>query len=355
MERERKVVSRCSSSSSEPEPTQEVKANEPATPSQPSGNDTLKISVFNTATEKTVELKAKPSLKIQKIMEVLKAHYGIPCDDQRLYYDGERVLPDDTLGSLGVENGDQLELMPVLKGAKPVIYLYPTTATRISTTLSLVPEWEFSAIYPVVPAKSTENGQELKWVVDAQPSGILTEVATGMEVSYLYWEAETTGKGLVSPPLSPIPGATTVEAPFVPNRASLDSKDTVLLEVAKITPYLDGALKALGLHVEARTSFVTYWLPTLLKHEYVALRFLPQSAYEHAAPLKIDPIPDVVSRIFMLFKGVDKSDLAVWSEARERAVEDVGRWTDVVGVDVEKVQDAGLFRVIEWGGMEVLV
>ncbi|KAF6747243.1 hypothetical protein DFP72DRAFT_1149685 [Ephemerocybe angulata] len=233
---------------------------------------------------------------------------------------------------------------------KPVIYLYPPTAMRISTTLSLVHGWKFSAIYPVVPARTIETGQELKWVVDAEPSGTLTEVGTGLEVSYLYWKAKTRPKELVSPPLSPSP---VDGAHFTPNQASMDSKDTVLLAVAKITPYLDGALKALGLHVEARTSFITFWLPSLLKYEYVALRFLPQSLYERAAPLTVEPVPDVVARIFMLFKGVKANELAVWSEARELASEDVGRWTDVVGVDLKKVRDAGLFRVIEWGGMEV--
>ncbi|KAG2740062.1 hypothetical protein P692DRAFT_20840935 [Suillus brevipes Sb2] len=43
--------------------------------------------------------------------------------------------------------------------------------------------------------------------------------------------------------------------------------------------------KALGLHTEARTSFITYWLTSFLKHEYIALRFVPQAAYERAASL----------------------------------------------------------------------
>lgn len=76
--------------------------------------------------------------------------------------------------------------------------------------------------------------------------------------------------------------------------------------------------------------------------------------YERAAPLAIEPTPDVVARIFMLFKGVKANELPVWSEAFGRATEDVGRWADVVGIDLGKVRDAGLFRVIEWGGMEVL-
>ncbi|KAF6740892.1 hypothetical protein DFP72DRAFT_1128633 [Ephemerocybe angulata] len=237
-----------------------------------------------------------------------------------------------------------------LKGAKPVIYLYPTSATWVSAKLALVPEWEFSAIYPVVPAKRTDTGEELEWVVDAAPNGVLKEVGSGMEMSYLYWEAETTAQGLLSPPASPQLGAVD-DTSFVPNRPTLDASNSVVLEVAKMTPYLDSSLKALGLHVEARTSFITYWLPSLLKHKHVALRFLPQSAYERAAPLSVEPTPDMVGRIFMLFKGIKETELGMWSDACEQSAV---QWAGVVGVDSERMNDTGLFRVIEWGGMEVV-
>jgi len=45
---------------------------------------------------------------------------------------------------------------------------------------------------------------------------------------------------------------------FIPNDASLHDTNSALLATDKITPYLDSALKALGLHTEARTSFITY-------------------------------------------------------------------------------------------------
>jgi hypothetical protein len=55
----------------------------------------------------------------------------------------------------------------------------------------------------------------------------------------------------------------------------------------------------------------------------------------------------------MLFRGVDEENLELWDEARERANDAVGFWKKVAGIDVDKLQDASLFRVIEWGGMEV--
>ncbi|KAG8763349.1 hypothetical protein FRC11_004477 [Ceratobasidium sp. 423] len=96
-----------------------------------------------------------------------------------------------------------------------------------------------------------------------------------------------------------------------------------------------------------------YWLPDLSKHAYIVLRFLPQDEYEKAAPLNITPAPEVVTRVFMLFRGVEEGEIGYWSDAEAIAHKDVAMWRDVVGVDVTKVSNKPLFRVLEWGGMEV--
>jgi hypothetical protein len=56
----------------------------------------------------------------------------------------------------------------------------------------------------------------------------------------------------------------------------------------------------------------------------------------------------------MLFKGVTEVDVSEWPNALARAAEDVGIWKRVVGADVEKAADGRLFRVLEWGGMEIV-
>jgi len=91
-----------------------------------------------------------------------------------------------------------------------------------------------------------------------------------------------------------------------------------------------------------------------LKHRHIALRFIPQISYECTAPLDISPRPNIITHIFMLFKGVPEDQLVDWSGAQRRAMKDVDFWRNVVGVDVAKAGDAKLFRVLEWGGMEVL-
>lgn len=63
---------------------------------------------------------------------------------------------------------------------------------------------------------------------------------------------------LPSPPPSPVLGQPSVGEVFRPSLGDLSDSDSVLMPVSSITGYLDSALKVLGLHTEARTSFITY-------------------------------------------------------------------------------------------------
>lgn len=73
----------------------------------------------------------------------------------------------------------------------------------------------------------------------------------------------------------------------------------------------------------------------------------------------MSPTPDVVVRCFMVFRGVDSNDdstgFAEWDVAAARVKEDPTLWRAVVGMPGEKgvMADESLFRVLEWGGMEV--
>ncbi|KAI1796964.1 hypothetical protein LXA43DRAFT_496371 [Ganoderma leucocontextum] len=242
---------------------------------------------------------------------------------------------------------------------KPVVYLFPPQALpEVAITIHLVPQWSFTHIYPLVDPKREEDGrQAITWTVSASPDGTLVEKHTGLELSYLFWEAAAHRAAPPSPPLS-LAGSNAV-APshdhdhFDPAYPLLDpcSPTAVLLPFDELLPYLDGVLKALTLHTAARNDFITYWLPLLAKQPFVALRFLPQPVYERAAGLVVRPAPDVITRVMMLFRGVPAADADVWSAARNR----VGQvdWAAVVGVEPEAA-DERRFRVLEWGAIEVL-
>ncbi|KAK0471011.1 hypothetical protein IW261DRAFT_1425528 [Armillaria novae-zelandiae] len=185
--------------------------------------------------------------------------------------------------------------------------------------------WTFNDVYPSVPIKDTELGQSIVWDVDMHEDHSLT-TPTGTRVSYQFWEAEPKW---------------------------VNNENSVGLRFSQAAEYLDKVLSALCLHVEARTSFITYWLPEILKHNYVALHCLPQASYEHAAPLAVEPKPDIVTRVFMLFTRVCGDELVQWEGALTRAFESVDIWKGVVGVDGHGMEDEGLSRVLGWGGMEV--
>ncbi|KAG1853277.1 hypothetical protein C8R48DRAFT_343061 [Suillus tomentosus] len=258
---------------------------------------------------------------------------------------------DRSIRSYNIEDGDSIDIRvnDFLRVKKPVVYLYSPSDIDVSVKLSLIPEWRLSVIYPVVTTE--DHGRRLEWNVRTHQDGSLTERNSGLNVSYLFWEAETNSQAFPRPSVSKLQPVDT----FNPVSSSLDDTDSIVIPVDKVTVYLDNSLKVLGLHTEARTSFITYWLPSILRHEYVALRFVPQAAFERAASLRISPQPDVVTRVFMLFKGIRKEDLVNWANARIQAEKDVAWWVNVVGVDPARAGDVTLFRALEWGGMEILI
>ncbi|KAH9033617.1 hypothetical protein EDB85DRAFT_1864331 [Lactarius pseudohatsudake] len=294
--------------------------------------------------------------KISRLYELIDPKVGYTASNSKFIFGNSYLNNERTFSDYGIVSGDTILLNPGSRPRKPVIYLYPPSSLAdVTIELAVVSSWRFSVVHPpprtTVPPGEPHTAQSLTWTVAAEPDGTLVDKTSGMEVSYLYWEA-------VAQPVTP--GASRATTPladietFDPAHPSVKPGDSVLLPTSKVPGYLDVVLKALALHTEARTSFITYWLPDMLKYEYVALRFVAQEAYERAAPMHIAPAPDVVTRVFMLFRGVPVSDLGLWEAASARAGADGATfWADVVGVDAARAADSGLFRVLEWGGMEV--
>jgi hypothetical protein len=56
----------------------------------------------------------------------------------------------------------------------------------------------------------------------------------------------------------------------------------------------------------------------------------------------------------MVFQGIKSSDLDMWKLAKELGRADVTLWREHTQVPSEERQmDTSLFRVLEWGGMEI--
>jgi len=178
--------------------------------------------------------------------------------------------------------------------AKPAIYLYPETKTDISVTLNL--NGTLTCTYPAY-----HDG----WRVTAQPDGTLTDNA-GREYYCLYWEgaAQTDfdlSRGFV------VPGADTAA-------------------------FLEEALALLGLTQREANEFIIYWLPRMEANPYNLITFQTQ-CYTDAATLLVDPTPDSIIRVFMVWKGLHEP-MNIPPQALT-APERTG------------------FTVVEWGGAEI--
>lgn len=310
-----------------------------------------------------MRLRAKRLRPFSGTIEYLSESFGLCQEDFYLCYDGMPLSRFETPASVELEPDAEITMHKVQMqiGGKPVIYLIPPAdiaAARVS--LRLVPQWHFSTTYPVVAAdKLSDGGQQVVWDVEARKGGELLDKKTGTTLSYLFWEAEAPAGMPPSPPASDIDAASTTPAsnetiPFNPSSPSVEPSNSILLPIASLPAYLDRVLASLTLHTSARNDFMTYWLPRFLEHAHVALRFLPQESYEPSARLAVEsePKPDVITRIFMLFRGVAQDDVADWQAAAAN-VESV-QWAEVVGVKPEAWME-DKYRVLEWGGMEVVV
>ncbi|KAF7291457.1 hypothetical protein MKEN_01489100 [Mycena kentingensis (nom. inval.)] len=276
----------------------------PAYPSS-NGSDTFNITV-KTVTGKHLSIAATANDTVDHLKVKIQDKEGTPPDQQRIRFRGRHLMDDETLQGCGLQTGSIVHLELRLRGGKPVVYLRAPKVMDATVRVSLVPEWSFSAIYPVAFVEKPEGSalhHAVSWSVRVRADGTLVDKGTGTEVSYLFWEAETNAPDQLSPPPSPVLGSI---PGFRPAHAfeAFKRDSSVLLAIKRVPLYLDSALRELGLDTEARTSFITFWLPSLLPHAHVLLSFLSQAAYEKSAPLKVEPVPDATTRVFMVFRGV---------------------------------------------------
>ncbi|MBT4849364.1 hypothetical protein HON36_00755 [Candidatus Parcubacteria bacterium] len=178
---------------------------------------------------------------------------------------------------------------------KPVIYLYPTQAQNIDVQLNY--QGTFTVTYP-----EYENG----WNVFAYPDSKIINLKDNREYSYLFWEGESNKD--VDYDLS---------TGFV-----VSGEETVF--------FLQEKLAEIGLTPKEYNEFIVYWLPQLLNNKYNLVHFATKEEYHDRAELDIDPKPDSVLRVFVVFKSLDEM-----VELQPQTIETFNREG---------------FAVVEWGG-----
>ena len=186
------------------------------------------------------------------------------------FYEGIRVGSFEVKSDLGRWHQHNFnEDMPTLAVPdvvrKPVLYLYPEQPTRIQVQLQFKGEVVHS--YPHYPQQG--------WQVLAQPDGTLLDEQSGKTYPYLFWEGRSGYR--------------------------YELKEGFVVEGSGSADFLDQTLAHLGLNRKEATDFITYWLPGLERSPYNLIHFSTE-AYATQAPLHIQPAPETLIRVFMVYQ-----------------------------------------------------
>ena len=153
---------------------------------------------------------------------------------------------------------------------KPIIYIYPTKEQNVKVTLGSSDKLLVS--YPIY-----NNG----WNVLAKPDGTLIDNKTNRELYSLYYEANNAIDFKVE------------------NEGFVISKDEII-------PFLEEKLEILGLNPREQEEFIIYWLPILQKNNYTYIRFATNEEINNNMSLQVEPSPDTMIRVLMVFKGLEE-------------------------------------------------
>ncbi len=152
---------------------------------------------------------------------------------------------------------------------KPIIYLYPTEETK--TSVKLLKSENLICSYPKYKDE---------WNVLARPDGILKDLSTNRQLYSLYYESKNLVDFKVTNEGFLVKGEDTIE-------------------------FLEEKLAVLGLTEREAEEFIVYWLPKLEANKYNYIRFATSDEINENMPLEINPNPDTIIRVLMLFKGLD--------------------------------------------------
>ena len=188
---------------------------------------------------------------------------------------------------------------PLVTCDKPIIYLYPEEETNVN--VKLTNDDLITCSYP----KYSKEG----WSVIAKPNGDLIDINTSRNLYSLYYESKV------------------LQDIKMTDEGFCVSKDDVI-------PFLEEKLSILGLTEHEQEEFIIYWLPRLEENKYNYIRFLTQDEINNLLPLEVNPKPDTIIRVIMVFKGLD---------------EKVNIKNEQV---IEPLQRNG-FTLVEWGGANI--
>lgn len=214
------------------------------------------------------------------------------------YYKSSSIAPAPKIISIP-NSGNLIQVEPGITVWKPVIYLYPQDVGPVEIKLNY--SGNLTVTYP-----KYNSG----WRVIAYPTGKIINLTDSKEYSYLFWEGKSNDK------------------------VEYDLSSGFVVEGKGVVNFLQEKLPELGLTPKEYNEFIVFWLPRMIDNEYNLIHFASRDEYEDRAVLSINPKPDSVLRVFMVFKKLDK--LQKIEPQKTSLFERKG------------------FTVVEWGGAEII-
>ncbi|KAJ6226676.1 polyubiquitin 4 [Anaeramoeba flamelloides] len=294
---------------------------------------------------KTITVKANLNNLVLFLFHKIEDSEGIPKDQQRLIFNSEQLAQDRTLRSYGIKENDLITCLLRLRGGKPIINLYDyrteqeileqnSRKLQISSVhLQLSKGIEFTSIFPKPQVKDQENNS-ICWkdiTVQGQKESQQL-IFNNRKYAYLFWECDETDQQ------QQYMIKKKYENQQLQLSKLLDDEFSFCVNIDEIAEFLAEKLSDIGLSLKERDDLITYWVPQLEQRQsvhWIQLQILDEtSQYSEIAKLEINPQPDVLRRIFVLFKPVPEKMLNLGEN-----------------LNVEPLVKRKGFVAVEWGGM----
>lgn len=179
---------------------------------------------------------------------------------------------------------------------KPIIYVYNKQNEKVSIKLDL--KGNFSFTYP-----EYNSG----WNFTSNPDGTIE--MNNKKYHYLFWD-----------------GNLNIET------KKLNLNEGFIVDRKDLTTFFENKLTLMGLNSQEIEDYITYWCPRMSANEKNFVHFIFNQEYNNYASITIDPKPDQLFRVYML-----------WSKATDLPIKEQ---------KIEIFNRSG-FTVVEWGGTEI--
>jgi hypothetical protein len=193
---------------------------------------------------------------------------------------------------------------------KPVIYCYSDQNTKFD--FQLISKGELTFAYPSLDSTHT-------WQMKLE-NNVLSDQNSQQNYPYLFWESQQKN---IHFELSSI-------------KQKKDEIGGSIISKANIVSYLDSTLTALGFNFKEKTDFITFWAPQMQKENYYLIQFVQNGQCDKFANYKINPTPNHLNRIYMLFAGNTEPEFPF----------------EVVPQPLKPLERNG-FYFVDWGGIEM--